>query len=207
VLGVARWGQPDQAIELSYRYDFLTQPNVPDTVDGTLERSESFQIDIQTGNALPNPRTELLSLPTQEYTHLTMLVSAGFDRPIWVHLNRLGEIGAHTNEYLTLSNGDRVRRSTAFVLGKIYVSDFRAISWDFDTGDYNRRFEYGVALDEQGEIIEILQCGRDREFTNPTCTFSFRDDPLRVGARFNKRQLPWINLIRNHAQTFVACLR
>jgi len=142
---------------------------------------------------------------------MTILVRADFDHPIWVLLNWIDELGSGEDFHINLPNGDLVRRPTYFNTIGSYVSDFQQISWPFLEGEgglreYHRKFEYAVALDADGEIFEILQCGRRDSYPNPRCDYSFRIDPLRVKVSFNRRLLDQIEFVRHRARAFIECL-
>lgn len=210
-LRVARWGEGDQVATIRYRYRFLRQPNVPDTVDGSLPRNQSFQIDIMSGEPLRDPFHVFRHVPPQDHKHMKILVSAGFDRPIWIHLNWLDEHGQGETQHVELPNGDRVRKPTHFDVIGPYVGDFQQITWPFPLGEgglreYHEKFEYAVAYSADGEISELLQCGRLDAYPNPSCAYSFRIDPLRAKVRFNRRLLDQIEFVRHRARTFVGCL-
>lgn len=205
-LRVARWGQPDQTVTIRYRYRYLKQPYVPDTIDGSLPRNQTFRLDPATGRPFDPPWATFRTVRPQDYTHVRMLISAGFNRPIWVHLNRLDELGTWVDHYVDLPNGDRIRRPSEYRIAGPFVSDFSEIVWPFDLGAWNERREYAVAFDAKGEISEILTCARPKAYPNPGCDLQFRIDPLIAKVRFNRRLLDRIDQIRHRAWTFLGCL-
>lgn len=205
-LRVPRWGADDQTVKIRYRYDYLRQPNVPDTLDGSLPGSQSFEIELETGTPPEMSGYARRHALPQKYTHFSLFVKTGLDRPIWVYLNRLDKRGPSTGSHLTLTNGDIVRKPVNFSIGDLYIGDFREISWNFTLGERDARSEYAVAMDDSGKITELLRCHREGTYPNPGCRYSFRNDPFWARVRFNRSEIDKIDYVRNWAQSFVSCL-